>query len=74
MHVLMCFIKWCLVASCVGQDVVDPPSSTPAVDANQAIAGLPGVDPSDPSVQEALQNVQGTDKKDDKNAEKGSEK
>jgi hypothetical protein len=44
------------------QDVIEP-SSTPAVDANQAIAGLPGVDPNDPSVQEALKNVKG-DKKD----------
>lgn len=33
------------------------------MDANQAIAGLPGVDPNDPSVQEALKNVKG-DKKD----------
>lgn len=47
------------------QDVVEP-SSTPAVDANQAIAGLPGVDPNDPSVQEAVKNLQG-DKKDEGN-------
>lgn len=40
-----------------------PSSSTPAVDANQAIAGLPGVDPNDPNVQAAVRNVQG-DKKD----------
>jgi hypothetical protein len=39
------------------------PSSTPAVDANQAIAGLPGVDPSDPNVQAAVRNVQGEGKK-----------
>lgn len=46
------------------QEVVEPSSSTPAVDANQAIAGLPGVDPNDPSVQEAVKNLQ-KDKKDD---------
>lgn len=46
------------------QDVVEPSSSTPAVDANQAIAGLPGVDPNDPNVQAALRNVQG-DKKEE---------
>lgn len=45
------------------QDVVEP-SSTPAVDANQAIAGLPGVDPNDPSVQEAVRNLQ-AEKKDE---------
>lgn len=46
------------------QEVVEPSSSTPAVDANQAIAGLPGVDPNDPSVKEAVTNLQ-KDKKDD---------
>lgn len=46
------------------QDVIEPSSSTPAVDPNQAIAGLPGVDPNDPSVQEAVKNLQKGDKKD----------
>lgn len=42
------------------QEVVDTPSSsTPAVNASQAIAGLPGVDPNDPAVQAALRNVSG---------------
>lgn len=45
------------------QDVVDTPAAA-APDASQAIAGLPGVDPNDPSVQAALRNVQG-EKKDE---------
>lgn len=51
------------------QDVVEPPAA--AVDPNQAIAGLPGVDPNDPSVQAALRGVQG-DK--DKKEEGGDKK
>lgn len=34
-------------------------TSAPAVDATQAIAGLPGVDPQDPTVQAAVRNVSG---------------
>eukprot|EP00775_Hariotina_reticulata_P006012 gene6012-6250_t len=43
------------------QDVVEPSAAAtpaPAVDGNQAIAGLPGVDPDDPGVQAALRNVE----------------
>jgi len=43
------------------QDVVEPSAvatPAPAVDASQAIAGLPGVDPDDPGVQAALRNVE----------------
>ncbi|WIA31508.1 hypothetical protein OEZ86_002401 [Tetradesmus obliquus] len=39
------------------QEVVEPAAAAP--DASAAIAGLPGVDPNDPSVQAALRNVQG---------------
>ncbi|KAF6250705.1 26S proteasome non-ATPase regulatory subunit 4 [Scenedesmus sp. NREL 46B-D3] len=45
------------------QEVVEPAAAAP--DASAAIAGLPGVDPNDPSVQAALRNVQG-DKEDGK--------
>jgi hypothetical protein len=50
------------------QDVVEPGAAAP--DASAAIAGLPGVDPNDPSVQAALRNVQG-DKEDGKKEGEG---
>jgi hypothetical protein len=53
---------------CCSQDVVEPAAAAP--DASAAIAGLPGVDPNDPSVQAALRNVQG-DKEDGKKEGEG---
>lgn len=50
-----------LHCNAVMQDVVEPSAAAtpaPAVDGNQAIAGLPGVDPDDPGVQAAVRNVE----------------
>jgi 26S proteasome regulatory subunit N10 len=47
------------------QEVVEPTAGGSGVDANQAIAGLPGVDPNDPAVKAALDSLQKGEKKDE---------